>query len=274
MDEIWHPMEFKHPSGQIVRVIDAPEGVELFASDVCKILFPGLDFEIQKYNIELTQRNVSLDGVILSVHTMCALSIYSLDKYTGVNPVKRLAHWVRSNIIPALKKNSFRSYSQKYNFKNIDFKSKESLKNYLSEQGNEILGQDEVIDHYIHVIHKKIPLSADSPATMNQQEQYLRSRYLQIVKNVIREADRYEYLYHDLVLSSRDLLIAQELDLVVLVVLKRLYKTELPLDVIKQGLVLQALNSVLNNTSRFSYLKHVEPFYLRLLRYFSNEIIA
>ncbi|MCG6138822.1 MAG: hypothetical protein MET45_30230, partial [Nostoc sp. LLA-1] len=239
MDEIWHPLEFRHSTGQIVRVIDAPGGIELFAEDVCQIFFGDPQFE--NYEVELTERIVVVDGKDIPVFTMCATSIYALEKYIDIKKIKNLAQWVRTKILPNLKKNNFCFYPQKHRFKKIDFTSRESLISYLNE--NEGFSQDETeetIDCYLRLIQKKLPIATDCPSLKNNEEEYLRSTYFEIVKNVVREFDRYEYLYHDLVISTTDLLMAQELDLVVFVVLKRLYQNqaELPGEILKQGLVL------------------------------------
>ncbi|WP_414544996.1 hypothetical protein [Nostoc sp. CCY0012] len=276
MDEIWHPLEFRQPTGQIVRVIDAPGGIELFASDVCQILFGNSQFN--DYEVELTERIVVMDGENIQVFTMCATSIYALEKYVDLKQIKNLAQWVRTKILPNLKKNNFCFYPPKHRFKNIDYKSKESLINYLNENEGFIQEEtkeiEETIDFYLRLIQKKLPITTDCPALKNNEEEYLRSTYFEIVKNVVREFDRYEYLYHDLVISTTDLLMAQELDLVVFVVLKRLYQNqaELPGEILKQGLVLQALNSI-TNISSLGHIESIEQFYIRLLENFRNEII-
>jgi hypothetical protein len=275
MDEIWHPLEFRHPTG-LIRVIDAPGGIELFAEDVCQILFGDSQFE--NYEVELTERLVAMNGENIPVITMCATSIYALEKYVDLKQIKNLAQWVRTKILPNLKKNNFCFYPQKHRFKKIDFTSRESLMSYLNENEGFIQEQadetEETIDCYLLLIQKKFPIATDCPALKNNEEEYLRSTYFEIVKNVVREFDRYEYLYHDLVISPTDLLMAQELDLVVFVVLKRLYQNqaELPREILKQGLVLQALNS-LTNISSLGHHESIEQFYIRLLENFRNEII-
>lgn len=268
MVEIWHPMEFEHPSGKIVRVLNIPSGVELFAEDV----FCLLDVEVSnlKDGIEINQRYVVVNGEVCQADTMPASSIYSLN----YNPklTRKLGYWVRTDIISTLTENVASTCSQKYK-NNIDFTSKESILNYLKYQKSDwTINQEEIVDFYLRFINKTIPFGCDYPTVQDNQEEQSRIYYLQIIQNITRDYDGYENLYKKIVLSTTNLLMAQELDLVVFVVLKRLHPTDFPLDVIKQGLILQALKSV--NASRFSYLNCVEPFYLRLLQYLSNEIIA
>lgn len=276
MDEIWHPLEFRHPTGQTVRVIDAPGGIEIFAEDVCQILFG--DSQFKDYEVELTERLVAMDGENIPVNTMCATSIYALEKYVDLKEIKILAQWVRTKILPNLKKNNFCFYAPNHKFKNIDYKSRESIINYLNENEGFIQEETEeikeTIDFYLRLIQKELPITTDCPGVNNNEEKYLRETYFQIIKNVAQEFNRYEYVYHELVLSTTDLLIAQELDLVVLVISKRLYQNqpELPGEILKQGLVLQALNSI-TNISSLGNLQYIEQFYIRLLENFRNEII-
>ncbi|MDB9368339.1 hypothetical protein PN456_05115 [Nodularia spumigena CS-586/05] len=270
MVEIWHPMEFNHPSGKIVRVVNIPSGVELFAEDVFCLL--GVEVSNLKHDIEINQRYVVVNGELCRADTMPASSIYSLN-YTNPKLTRKLGYWVRTDIISTLTENVASTYSPTYKNNNINFTSKESIINYLKYQKSDwAINQEEIVDFYLRFMNKTIPIGCDYPTVQDNQEEQSRIYYLQIIQNVTRDYDGYESLYKKLVLSTTNLLMAQELDLVVFVVLKRLHQTDFPLDVIKQGLVLQALKSV--NASRFSYLNCVEPFYLRLLQYLSNEIIA
>lgn len=271
MEEIWYPLEFEHPSGQKVRVIDAPGGVELLAEDVGKIL--DIDWESENYDVEKEQRYIATDNGLIKVETMCAVSIFSLEKYIDANLVKRFAHWVRNNIVATLKNNIFTPYPAIYEFKSINFTSKESVLNYIMKRSQKEV-QKEVVDMYVSFICKKMPLSMYSPVVIDSKKEQSRNKYLQTVNNLVNEANRYENLYHNLVLSDvkKNLLTAQELDLAVFVSLKRLYPTNVQLEVIRQGLVMQAINSV--DTERFKEIDGVGNFYLMLLEYFANEVIA
>lgn len=270
MSEIWHPLEFEHPSGIVVHIIDVPSGVELFAVEVFQIIFPDVEAqEIEKYEIEITRRSTWINNKIVMNNTMCASAIFSLARYTDIKRINQFAQWVRNNILAGLKSSIIYQNRLGYPFKTIDYSSKESLLSYLVNKSNvNGLLNERVVDLYLRFIHKKIPLSVDCPLVKNVQTNMYREQYLQIVENLLKQQQRYEHLYHDLVLSTPDLLMAQELDVVVFVALKKLKQTDSILETMKQGLVLQALDSVVNNISRFSDLRHIEPFYLRLLEHF------
>ncbi|WP_066382971.1 hypothetical protein [Anabaena sp. CA = ATCC 33047] len=271
MVEIWYPMEFEHPSGEKVRVINAPDRVELLAEDVGKIL--KIDWETEQYDVEKTQRYIATEKGLIKVETMCAVSIFSLEKYIDANLVKRFAHWVRANIVAKIKNNIFTPYPAIYEFKSINFTSRESVLNYIMKRSQKEV-QTEVVDMYVSFICKAIPLSMYSPVVIDSKKEQSRNKYLQIVNNLVNEANRYENLYHNLVLSdiNKNLLTAQELDLAVFVSLKRLYPRNVQMEVIRQGLITQAINSV--DTEIFEEIDGVSNFYLMLLEYFAYEVIA
>ena len=74
MVEVWQFWEFEHFSNNIVRVIDAPNGLELFAVDVFKIIAPALnDGKVILIDAKTNQRQVMINQKIVVVNTLNAL---------------------------------------------------------------------------------------------------------------------------------------------------------------------------------------------------------
>ncbi|WP_196520047.1 hypothetical protein [Nostoc sp. WHI] len=105
MVEVWHFWEFEHFSTNIVRVIDAPSGLELFAVDVFQIVAPVLnDEKVTLINAKANQRFVLINQEIVIVNTMNALAIHSLIGIVKADVIRQFMQWVRSNITPVFKK--------------------------------------------------------------------------------------------------------------------------------------------------------------------------
>ncbi|MFN6568190.1 hypothetical protein [Dendronalium sp. ChiSLP03b] len=276
MDEIWQrTWEFEHPSGVKVRAINTAIGIELFQEDVLKIIFPELDKESrEKINIEVNKHCVINQGENLEVKTINALAVHSLSSISKAKAreVRSFMQWVRVHIMPNFRerweKNLGLHYA-KYAFCNIDYSKKNSLINYLLTQGES--WHDECIDWYIQLVNKKIPLSTECPMPSDTWGVVLRQEYFTIASKITEQIYSYQDLYEQQVLLATNLLKAQELDLLVLNLLRKL-KYEESTNIIKQGLFLQALHSVDKN--RFRNLESLTLFYLRLIECFSNEILA
>lgn len=276
MDELWlKTWEFEHPSGVKVHVIDTAIGIELFQEDVLKIIFPELDKESrEKIDIEANKHCVINQGENLEVKTINALAVHSLSSISKAKAreVRSFMQWVRVHIMPNFRerweKNLGLHYA-KYAFYNIDYSNKNSLINYLLTQGES--WHDECIDWYIQLVNKKIPLSRECPIPNDAWGVVLRQEYFTIASKITEQIYSYQDLYEQQVLLAINLLKAQELDLLVLNLLRKL-KYEESINIITQGLFLQALHSVDKN--KFRNIEVLTPFYLRLIKCFSNEILA
>ncbi|MEB3220285.1 MAG: hypothetical protein VKN72_29180 [Nostocales cyanobacterium 94392] len=268
--KVW---EFEHPSGCKVRVIENVIGIELFQSDVLQILFPELREESREAIIvnNANKSKCCLNGQIVEVPTVDAMAVHALGQ-SKAKEVRRLMQWVRKNILPYFKKDldDVAYYYSRYNFFQIDYNQRESLIAYLRNQ--EKKWQDKYIDLYLQFINKRIPLSTRCPHPSDFSDKLLRDEYYKLGNTVIEPSKSYEELYERLVLIPGNLLKAQELDLLVLNLLKKM-KCENSTEVIKQGLFLQTLHSVAINITSFGNIKELTPFYLELIECFSNEMV-
>ncbi len=275
MVEVWRYWEFEHPSSSVVRVIATPTGLELFAVDVLQIVAPILNDDFVK-SIEVQKRLVMMENNQVSlVSTLSALSIHSLVSLPTViehNVVRQFMQWVRTNVMPVFKNDvtMIAVEQPKYLFQEIDYSQKDSLIKYLYFQNSDSWSSNS-IDLYLKFIFKKLPLPASCPQTIDLNGIDLRSRYFQVLKTVLRSVSSYEYVYEDLVVRSANLLIAQSLDLLVYYHLNKLNDLDLN-QVIEQGLILQALGTMVNKS--IDNFKDLKPMYLNLLDYFSAEMLA
>lgn len=268
--KVW---EFEHPSGYRIRVIDNGIGIELFQSDVLQILFSELSQESREAMI-VNNANKSkcwLNGQIIEVQTVDAMAVHSLGQSKG-EEVRKFMRWVRKNILPHFKKNldDVVFYYSRYNFFQIDYSQRESLIAYLLTQNKK--WQDEYINLYLQLLNKRIPLPTKCPYPNDFSQELLREEYYKLGKTMIEKSESYSELYERLVLIPENLLKAQELDLLVLNLLKKM-KCEHPTELIKQGLFLQALHSVAINLTSFGNIQELIPFYLELIECFSNEMV-
>lgn len=270
--KVW---EFEHPSSCKVRVIDNVIGIELFQSDVLQILFPELSKE-SRDAIIVNNANKSkcwLNGQIVEVQTVDAMAVHALGQ-SKAREVRKLMQWVRKNILPYFKKDldDVAFYYSRYTFFQIDYNLRESLIIYLATQ--EKKWPNHYIDLYLHFVNKRIFLSTKCPHPKDFSDKLLREEYYKVGNTVIEHSESYEELYERLVLIPENLLKAQELDLLVLNLLKKM-KCEDAMEIIKQGLFLQALHSVaINSMTSFGNIKELTPFYLELIECFSNEIVG
>lgn len=275
MVEVWRYWEFEHPSSSVVRVIATPTGLELFAVDVLQIVAPILNDDFVR-SIEVQKRLVMMENKQVSlVSTLSALSIHSLISRTSVvehNVVRQFMQWVRTNVMPVFKNDvtMIAVEQPKYLFQEIDYSQKDSLIKYLYFQNSDSWSSNS-IDLYLKFIFKKLPLPASCPQTIDFNGIDFRSRYFQVLKTVLRSVSNYEYVYEDLVIRSENLLIAQSLDLLVYYHLNQLNESDLN-QVIEQGLILQALGTMVNKS--IENFKDLKPMYLNLLGYFSAEMLA
>ncbi|MBN3959139.1 hypothetical protein [Nostoc sp. NMS8] len=275
MVEVWRYWEFEHPSSSVVRVIATPTGLELFAVDVLQIVAPILNDDFVR-SIEVQKRLVMMENNQVSlVSTLSALSIHSLISLPTVvehNVVRQFMQWVRTNVMPVFKNDvtMIAVEQPKYLFQEIDYSQKDSLIKYLYFQNSDSWSSNS-IDLYLKLIFKKLPLPASCPQTIDLNGIDFRSRYFQVLKTVLRSVSSYEYIYEDLVIRSANLLIAQSLDLLVYYHLNKLNESDLN-QVIEQGLILQALGTMVNKS--IENFKDLKPMYLNLLDYFSAEMLA
>ncbi|BDI20532.1 hypothetical protein ANSO36C_63340 (plasmid) [Nostoc cf. commune SO-36] len=275
MVEVWRYWEFEHPSSFVVRVIATPTGLELFAVDVLQIVAPILNDDFVR-SIEVQKRLVMMENNQVSlVSTLSALSIHSLISLPTVvehNVVRQFMQWVRTNVMPVFKNDvtMIAVEQPKYLFQEIDYSQKDSLIKYLYFQNSDSWSLNS-IDLYLKFIFKKLPLPASCPQTIDLNGIDLRRRYFQVLKTVLRSVSSYEYVYEDLVVRSANLLIAQSLDLLVYYHLKKINESDLN-QVIEQGLILQALGTMVNKS--IDNFKDLKPMYLNLLDYFSAEMLA
>ena len=275
MVKVWRYWEFEHPSNSVVRVIATPTGLELFAVDVLQIVAPILNDDFVR-SIEVQKRLVIMENNQVSlVSTLSALSIHSLVSLPTViehNVIRQFMQWVRTNVMPVFKNDvtMIAVEQPKYLFQEIDYSQKDSLIKYLYFQNIDSWSSNS-IDLYLKFIFKKLPLPASRPQTIDLNGIDLRSRYFQVLKTVLRSVSSYEYVYEDLVIRSENLLIAQSLDLLVYYHLKKINELDLN-QVIEQGLILQALGTMVNKS--IENFKDLKPMYLNLLDYFSAEMLA
>lgn len=276
MDEVGQRVwEFEHPSGVKIKVIDTAIGIELFEEDVLEIIFPELNKEVrEKIKVNGSKRLLNFQGEMIEVRTMNSLAVHSLSGMAKLQEVRRFMRWVRKNIMPhfqeKLEKN-LASYYTKFKFYNIDYSERESIISYLENERK--TWKEEEIDWYVKLINKKILLSTQCPVPSDSLSMVLRQEYFEIASKIIEPAYNYQDLYEKQVLLATNLLKAQELDLMVLNLLRKL-KYEEPSDIIRQGLVLQAVCSVARNSTRHEKIEAIVPFYLKLIEGFSDEILA
>jgi hypothetical protein len=272
MVEVWQFWEFEHYSNNIVRVIDAPNGLELFAVDVFQIIAPALnDEKVALIDTKVNQRFVILDHEVVEISTLNALAIHSLIGIVTSDMVKQFMQWVRSNIIPVFKRDLIIEPRTQDPFVPINFYRKDSLVHYLYLKGQRIWQIEiETIEFYLQLLYKKIPLSASCPQADNHQALSLRFQYLELGKPMLYDIDNYEELYNGLVLSPPDLLIAQELDFYIYNSLKKIHSHDLA-RIMKQGIILQALKSSASNLANFGKVRYLEILYFQILECFSNN---
>ncbi|MHC5761820.1 hypothetical protein [Nostoc sp.] len=274
MVEVWQFWEFEHFSNNIVRVIDAPSGLELFAVDVFQIIAPALnDGKVILIDAKTNQRQVMINQKIVVVNTLNALGIHSLTGIVKADVVRQFMQWVRSQIVPIFRKQT--NLNIENNIKHITsgiiFPKRDSLINYLYSKGQKIWEVEiEVIELYLKLIYNKIPLAANCPGTSNYQELSFRQQYLELVKLVLSEIINYEELYSTLVALAPNLLIAQELDFYIYKSLKLNSNYEL-MKIIEQGLILQTFKSITDNLAEFSKQRYLEIFYFQILECFSGD---
>ncbi|MBD2303817.1 hypothetical protein H6G80_30160 [Nostoc sp. FACHB-87] len=267
MVKIWTFWEFEHSSKNIIRVIDAPQGLELFAEDVFQIIAPELNNEkIIVMGIKMNQRCTSVEGKIVAVNTLDALAIHALSGVVKADVIRQLMQWVRSNILPVFKRESPQSEYFYYSVQKIDFQQKTSLLSYLFLKG--IPAEEKVIDFYMDILYKKIALSE-----CNNRDYQAQATYFEIVQQIIRPfvipvSSNYKDFYDRLVLRSANLLNAQELDLHVFNALKKQQDIEI-LNIMNQALIIQAVESTANK-----FIPDVKKFYLQILEHFSEEMNA
>ncbi|MCC5612005.1 hypothetical protein LC612_36060 [Nostoc sp. CHAB 5834] len=205
MVEVWQFWEFEHESHNIVRVIDTPSGLELFAVDVFQIIAPVLnDEKVTLINAQANQRFVIIEQSIVTVNTLNALAIHSLTGIVKADVIRRFMQWVRSNIAPIFRKD----INPEYLFNQINFYRQQLVGYYL----------------------------------------YLKS---QSVWEVERENIE---LYFQLIVGLSDVLIVQKLE-----IYDDLRKSQNPdwMTIIKQGLILQALNSLATKKANFGNLQYL-----------------
>ncbi|BAY42060.1 hypothetical protein NIES2111_64560 (plasmid) [Nostoc sp. NIES-2111] len=105
MTKVWTYWEFDHPMGNTVRVISTPDGLEIFAEDVFKIIAPDLNNEkIVPLHIQNQERHVVIQEQVRIVKTLNSSAIYSLKGIVEEQLVKLFTQWVRSNILPIFQK--------------------------------------------------------------------------------------------------------------------------------------------------------------------------
>lgn len=153
MVEVWHFWEFEHFSNHIVRVIDAPSGLELFAVDVFQIVAPVLnDEKVTLINAKTNQRFVLINQEIVTVSTMNALAIHSLIGIVKADVIKQFMQWVRSNITPIFKKDTIEPRTE-YLFSQTNFSKQELLGYYLYLKYQEFcqLEREETIELYLAI---------------------------------------------------------------------------------------------------------------------------
>ena len=266
MVPVWQFWEFEHFSNNIVRVIDAPSGLELFAVDVFQIIAPALnDGKVILIDAKTNQRQVMINQEVVVVNTLNVLGIHSLIGIVKADVVRQFMQWVRSRIVPIFRKqiNVDIGTNIQYISPGVIFPKKGSLINYLYSKGQKIWEVEiEIIELYLKLIYKKIPLTANCPETSNYQSLSLRKQYLKLVKPVLLEILNYEELYNKLVVLAPNLLIAQELDFFVCKSLKGSDNYDW-MKIIEQGLVLQAFKSI-------GQVRHLEIFYFQILECFSG----
>ncbi|WGV24197.1 hypothetical protein [Halotia branconii] len=274
MVEVWQFWEFEHYSNNIVRVIDAPNGLELFAVDVFEIVAPAFnDGKVTLIDAKSSQRFVIINYQVVGVSTMNALAIHSLIDIVGNDIVRQFMQWVRSNIIPVFKKEIVLAIkpNTEYLSQQINFQQKKSLANHLYLKGQKIWQVElETIELYLQLLYKRITLSTKCPYPTNHQAFLLRSYYLELVKPVLYKAQSYEQLYNHLIVLSSDLLIAQELDFYICSSLKKVNNYEW-VKIVKQGLILQALKSTANSLANFGKARDLEILYFQILECFSKK---
>lgn len=274
MVSVWQFWEFEHFSKNIVRVIDAPSGLELFAVDVFQIIAPALnDGKVILIDAKTNQRQVMMNQKIVVVNTLNALGIHSLTGIVKADVVRQFMQWVRSQIVPIFRKQT--NFNIDTNIKHITsgiiFPKRDSLINYLYSKGQNIWEVEiEAIELYLKLIYKKIPLAGNCPGTNNYQELSFRQQYLELVKLVLSEITNYEELYSSLVALAPNLLIAQELDLYIYKSLKLNSNYDL-MKIIEQGLILQTFKSITDNLAEFSKQRYLEIFYFQILECFSGD---
>lgn len=270
MVPVWQFWEFEHFSNNIVRVIDAPSGLELFAIDVFQIIAPALNDEkviLIDRKAKASQRQVMINQEIVVVNTMNALAIHSLIGIVKADVIRQFMQWVRSQIVPIFRNQT--NLDIETNIKHITngiiFPKKSSLINYLYSKGQKIWEVEiEIVELYLKLLYKKIPLVDGCPPINNYQELSLRHQYLELVKSVLGEIHNYEQLYNNLVVLAPNLLIAQELDFSVYKYLKAGNNYDW-MKIIGQGVILQAFKS------GFGQMKHLEIFYFQILECFSGD---
>ena len=274
MVPVWQFWEFEHFSNNIVRVIDAPSGLELFAVDVFQIIAPALnDGKVILIDAKTNQRQVMMNQKIVVVNTLNAVGIHSLIGIVKADVVRQFMQWVRSRIVPIFRKQT--NLNIETNIKHITsgiiFPKRNYLINYLYSKGQKIWEVEiEVIELYLKLIYKKIPLAASCPGTSSYQELSFRKQYLELVKVVLSEIVSYEELYCSLVALAPNLLIAQELDFHIYKSLKLNSNHDL-MKIIEQGLILQTFKSIMDNLAGFSKQKYLEIFYFQILECFSED---
>ncbi|MBD2365359.1 hypothetical protein H6G36_30135 [Anabaena minutissima FACHB-250] len=273
MVKIWQFWEFEHSSNKIVRVIDVPSGLELFASDVFQVIAPELNEKVILLGIKYRQRHVLSNQKYILVNTLNALAIHGLIGVVEADVIRKFMQWVRSNIMPVFKRNEENLFPQKYLFQQIDYQQEYSLRNYLHWQG-EFKWAEEITNYYSNFIYKKNPLPAVFIQDNSNQVLLWRNQYLGLMKNIFHQTiNSYEKLYQMMVVSPANLLLAQEVDLYIFSSLREKEDCNL-LNVMNQGLVIQALESIFTALEDSEYIQDIKNFYLELLEYFSEEIIS
>lgn len=273
MVKIWQFWEFEHSSNSIIRVIDVPSGLELFASDVFQVIAPELNEKVILLGIKYRQRHVLVNQRYILVNTLNALAIHGLIGVVEADIIRKFMHWVRSNIIPVFRNTHLLESHTKYLSRPINYHEKILFKKYLSLR-IQCEWVEDVINFYLDFIYHKNPSPAVCIQDINKECLCLREQYLGLVGNIFyQQIDSYQNLYERLVLESPDLLIAQEFDLYVFNYLKQKQDDNL-LDSLKQGLVIQALNSIPTNLKTYEYLKDLEKLYLQILEYFSEDMMS
>jgi len=124
MVKIWQFWEFEHSSNNIIRVIDVPSGLELFASDVFQVIAPELNEKVILLGIKYRQRHVLLNQRYILVNTLNALAIHGLIGVVEADIIRKFMHWVRSNIIPVFRNTHLLESHTKYLFRPINYHEK------------------------------------------------------------------------------------------------------------------------------------------------------
>ncbi|MCC5617370.1 hypothetical protein LC605_20220 [Nostoc sp. CHAB 5836] len=205
MVEVWQFWEFEHDSHNIVRVIDAPSGLELFAVDVFQIIAPMLnDEKVTLINAPTNQRFVTINCSIVTVNTLNALAIHSLSGIVKADVIRRFMQWVRSNIAPIFRKD----INPEYFFNQINFY------------------RQQLIGHYLY-------LKSQSPWEVERE-------------NI--------ELYFQLFGGLSDVLLVQKME-----IYSDLKKSHNPdwMTIIKQGLMIQAFNSIATKKAIFGNLQYL-----------------